>query len=54
MHRFVLRGGDRRFTGRIERINPATEPGKKGEPEPPQLYEVGAGKHLRVVHISLP
>jgi DNA-directed RNA polymerase subunit beta' len=29
-------------------VYPLTEPGKKGEPEPPQLYEVGAGKHLRV------
>ncbi len=29
-------------------VYPVTEPGKKGEPEPPQLYEVGAGKHLRV------
>ncbi|HXW97984.1 MAG TPA: DNA-directed RNA polymerase subunit beta', partial [Gemmatimonadales bacterium] len=29
-------------------VYPAAEPGKKGEPEPPQLYEVGAGKHLRV------
>ncbi len=29
-------------------VFPVMEPGKKGEPEPPQLYEVGAGKHLRV------
>jgi DNA-directed RNA polymerase subunit beta' len=29
-------------------VYPVTEPGRKGEPEPPQLYEVGAGKHLRV------
>jgi DNA-directed RNA polymerase subunit beta' len=29
-------------------VYPLTEPSKKGEPEPPQLYEVGAGKHLRV------
>jgi len=29
-------------------VYPVAEPGKKGEPEPPQLYEVGAGKHLRV------
>src|SRR5512147_2043778 len=29
-------------------VYPLGEPGKKGEPEPPQLYEVGAGKHLRV------
>jgi len=29
-------------------VYPVMEPGKKGEPEPPQLYEVGAGKHLRV------
>ena len=29
-------------------VYPLTEPGKKGEPEPPQLYEVGSGKHLRV------
>ncbi|MBK7924769.1 MAG: DNA-directed RNA polymerase subunit beta' [Gemmatimonadetes bacterium] len=29
-------------------VYPVVEPGRKGEPEPPQLYEVGAGKHLRV------
>jgi DNA-directed RNA polymerase subunit beta' len=29
-------------------VYPLGEPGKKGEPEPPQLYEVGSGKHLRV------
>jgi DNA-directed RNA polymerase subunit beta' len=29
-------------------VYPVVEQGKKGEPEPPQLYEVGAGKHLRV------
>jgi len=29
-------------------VFPVMEAGKKGEPEPPQLYEVGAGKHLRV------
>jgi DNA-directed RNA polymerase subunit beta' len=29
-------------------VYPLAEPGKKAEPEPPQLYEVGAGKHLRV------
>ncbi len=29
-------------------VYPLAEPGKKGEPEPPQLYEVGSGKHLRV------
>jgi DNA-directed RNA polymerase subunit beta' len=30
-------------------VYPVVELGKKGaEPEPPQLYEVGAGKHLRV------
>jgi DNA-directed RNA polymerase subunit beta' len=29
-------------------VYPLTEPGRKAEPEPAQLYEVGAGKHLRV------
>ena len=29
-------------------VFPTVEPGRKGEPEPPQLYEVAAGKHLRV------
>jgi DNA-directed RNA polymerase subunit beta' len=29
-------------------VYPIVDPKAKGEPEPPQLYEVGAGKHLRV------
>ena len=29
-------------------VYPVVDPKAKGEPEPPQLYEVAAGKHLRV------